>query len=291
MKKLLVLLSSIMMLNNLNAQVGIGTENPTSTLDIKGSLQIAFKEITTDTTLGADDYYVTYNGTSDATITLPPISTGINNFNGRIYRLKNVTSKKVTVRPSGNNTIRATSTPLTSFVIEPGNYVEIVNNKNTGSTSATWDLSFLGITYSPNVDLYGTTLKIPHFSANISNHNSTKYDSGSGTDTWWIISSTSTKYSISGSEYVKPSKMTIVYEYQGTPFDLTDLHPMFTIGNSSNYPDVFIASFGGFNNVNGKTRLTLTISRIDFIGKDASNISDWQGESFFINALFTRKIR
>jgi|GEM_PF-6830340 len=42
MKKLLVLLSSIMMLNNLDAQVGIGTENPTSTLDIKGSLQIAF---------------------------------------------------------------------------------------------------------------------------------------------------------------------------------------------------------------------------------------------------------
>lgn len=291
MKKHLALLSTFILTISLNAQVGINTTNPNSTLDIKGSLQIDYKEITTDITLGINDYYVTYNGTKDAIITLPTIGKGINSFSGRIYRIKNVTKNKVTILPSGKNTLRATANSLGSFVIEPGNYIEIVNNKNSDDTSAAWDISFLGLTYSPNVELYGTTLKIPNFQFKITNHDSTKFDSGTGTDTWWIISSTSTTYSISGESYIKPSKMTIVYEYQGTPFNLTNLHPMLTVGNSSNNPDVFTASFGGFTEVNGKTRLTITISRMDFIGKNSTNNSDWQGESFFINALFTRKIK
>lgn len=183
MKKQISFLSLLFSIS-LFAQVGIGTNSPNSSLDVRGSLQTAFKEITTNTTLGINDYYVTYNGGNDATITLPVIGAGTSSFNGRIYRIKNATTKRVTVKASGSNLIRATSVPVTSFIIEPGCYVEVVNNTNTASTSATWDLSYIAQPYAPNVSIYGTTLKIPHFSANISNHNSTAYDSGTGTDIW-----------------------------------------------------------------------------------------------------------
>lgn len=280
------------MLNSVIAQVGVGTENPASTLDVRGSLQTAFREVATDTTLNETDYYITYNGEEDATITLPPISDDINNFNGRIYRVKNVSNNVITLLPSGTNTIRATNTPLNSFTIDPGNYIEIVKNGNTVDTSATWDLSFYGTTIATsNVDLYGTILRIPHFSANITNHNSTQYDSGVGTDRWWIISTSTTSYAVDRNNDITPSTMRILYEYQGIPFDLTNLNPMFTVGNSSNFPDVFSASFGGFSTVNGKTRLALTISRIDYIGQRANINSNWEGRNFFINALFTRMLQ
>ena len=84
--------------------------------------------------------------------------------------------------------------------------------------------------------------------------------------------------------------MTIVYEYQGTQFDLTNLHPVLTVGNTSAFPDVFTVSFGGFTTVANKTRLTLTVSRIDFIGVESGSNSNWQGSDFFINALFTKKL-
>lgn len=290
MKKNYLLTTTLLLTSLTNAQVGVGTTTPNSTLDVRGSLQTAFKEITTNTTLGINDYYVTYNGANDATITLPVIATGVNTFNGRIYRIKNVTTKRVTVKATGTNTIRATNVPVSSFIIEPGCYVEVVNNSNTGTTDATWDLSYIAQPYAPNVSLYGTTLKIPPHTTSISNHNSTAYDSGSGTDVWWLISNTSTSYDLAANNYIKPSKMTIIYEYQGAAFDLTNLHPVLTIGNTSSYPDVFTVSFGGFSTVSSKTRLTVTVSRVDFLGAQNGQNSNWQGGEFFINALFTKKL-
>ncbi|WP_291115479.1 hypothetical protein [Empedobacter sp. UBA7248] len=290
MKKNYLLATTLLLTSLTNAQVGVGTTIPNSTLDVRGSLQTAFKEISSSVTLGINDYYTTYNGTNDATITLPVIGTGTSSFNGRIYRIKNATTKRVTVKASGSNTIRATSVPVASFIIEAGCYVEVVNNTNTVATSATWDLSYIAQPYTPNVSIYGTTLKIPHFSANISNHNSTDYDSGTGTEAWWVISSTATSQALNANTSIKPSKMTIVYEYQGTAFDIVNLHPILTAGNTTSFPDVFTVSFGGFTEVNGKTRLTLTVARIDLIGTETSSSSNWQGTGFFINALFTKKL-
>ena len=274
------------------SQVGIGTNLPNSTLDVRGSLQTAFKEITSDVQLGLNDYYITYNGLNDATLTLPVVASAQNSFNGRIYRIKNVTTKKVTIKASGSNTIRATNVPVTSFIIEPGCYAEIVNNTNTGASSATWDLSYIAQPYAPNVSLYGATLRIPPHNVIISDHNNSSYDSGTGTDRWWVVSNTPVSYELQSSTnaYIKPSKMSITYEYQGTPFDLTNLHPVLTVGNISSYPDVFTVSFGGFNTVSNKTRLTLTVSRVDFIGTQSGSNSNWQGADFFINALFTKKL-
>lgn len=281
-------------LSNLSiAQVGIGTQVPNSTLDVRGSLQTAFKEITASTTLGVNDYYVTYNGTAAVTpspvVTLPIIATGTSSYNGRIYRIKNVSTQNVRVQASGSNTIRATNVPVNSFIVNPGCYVEIVNNTNTGENTANWDLSYTAQPYAPNVSLYGATLKIPPHTTTVSNHNTILYDSGTGTDIWWLISNSSTTFTVSGTN-IKPSKMTLVYEYQGTGFDLTNLHPLLTVGNTSSYPDVFTVSFGGFTTVANKTRLTLTVSRVDFIGTETTSNSNWLGGEFFVNALFTKKV-
>ncbi|WP_312557865.1 hypothetical protein [Empedobacter brevis] len=290
MKKNYLLFVTLLFSSFTIAQVGVGTSTPNSTLDVRGSLQTAFKEISSSVTLGLNDYYTTYNGANDATITLPVIGTGTSSFNGRIYRIKNATTKRVTVRASGSNTIRATSVPVTSFIIEAGCYVEVVNNTNTAATSATWDLSYIAQPYTPNVSIYGTTLKIPHFTANISNHNSTAYDSGTGTDVWWVISSTSSSQALNANTSIRPSKMTIIYEYQGTAFDINNLHPILTAGNTTSFPDVFTVSFGGFSEVGGKTRLTLTVARVDLIGTDGGSNSNWQGTGFFINTLLTKKL-
>lgn len=297
MKKLYYSISLLLCLIYTNAQVGIGTNNPMSTIDVRGSIQTAFREISTNTTLTNSDHYVTFVGTTASTITLPAIATGANNYAGRIYRIKNASTQNLTVVASNSNTIRATNVPVTSFIVPPASYVEVVNNTNTAASSAAWDLSYVAQPYNMNVNFYGTTLKIPNFSAAITNHSSTSFDSGSGTDQWWVISNTSTSYSISASSttttvpnYVRPSKMTIVYEYQGTAFDTNNLNPIITVGNSSSFPDVFTASFNGFSTVSGKTRLTITISRMDLIGAESSsNNSNWGGSAFFMNVLFTKK--
>ncbi len=81
MKKNYLLATTLLLTSLTNAQVGVDTTIPNSTLDVRGSLQTAFKEISSSVTLGINDYYTTYNGTADATITLPVIGTGTSSFN------------------------------------------------------------------------------------------------------------------------------------------------------------------------------------------------------------------
>lgn len=273
-----------MLLKTLTAQIGINTNTPTSTLDVRGSLQASFREITENTTLNENDYYITYSGTEDATITLPPISIGTNNFNGRIYRIKNVSNNNIIIRPSGENTIRVTNNTSNFFIVEAGNYIEIVNNNNT---SAAWDLSFIGSTFSSNVELYNTTLIIPPFNTRITEDNSDNFESSDGKNKWKVISANSSAYSANGNAFISANKMTIIYEYQGVAFNLRNLHPILTVGNNSSTTDVFTISFGGFSTVNGKTRFVLSVSKTDLIG---SNNFAWNNSSFIINALFTKTL-
>lgn len=281
---LFILLSTIS-----NAQVGVGTNTPNSVLDVRGSLQTAYREVTTNATLDINDYYVVFNGAAASTITLPAIQTGTSSFTGRVYRIKNISSQVLTIRPAGTNTFRVSSTiPDATITLNPGFFVELVNNTNTGATAAAWDASFVAQPIAQAVTLYGATLKLPPYGS-ITTRNPT-YDSGTGTDVWWLISATPSTYEVSSS-LSRPSRMVIVYEYQGTAFNLTGLQPLLTVGNSSSFPDIFSVSFGGFTNVAGKTRLTVSIARVDFIGATASPAtnSNWQGTEFFINALFTKR--
>jgi hypothetical protein len=287
----LILLGAI----SIKAQVGIGTPTPNSTLAVNGSLRAGYKEITTTAyTITATDHYLTYNGSGNASFTLPVIGTGTSSFTGRIYKIKNISSSNITLQASSGNTLRIDNNPVASFVIPTGAYAEVVNNSNTGS--GTWDLSFTVLPKPNNVEIFGTQLSIPpHKNGTTpvddwSNHTVTTYDTGTGTNAWWVISKASTPFAHTAG-YSNASRMTIVYEYQGTPFNTTDIYPILTAGNNSSFPDVFTASFISLANTgtNGKTRLTVSVSRIDFIGSNGSNNSNWTG-TFLLNLLLARKV-
>jgi len=280
---------------SLSAQVGIRTVTLNSTLDINGSLGADYKEITsTAYTVTATDHYLTYNGTANTVITLPVIGTGTTSFKGRIYKIKNISASSITIQASSGNTLRVDNTPVASFMVPTGAYAEVVNNSNT--TGGTWDLSFSALPKPGNVEVYGTQLSIPPHGGGSpgvldwTNHGNTGYDTGTGTDAWWIISKTSTTYAHTAS-YSNTSRMTIVYEYQGTPFNITNMYPILTAGNNSSFPDVFTASFVSLanNGTLGKTRLTVSVARIDFIGINGGNNSNWTGV-FLLNLLLARKV-
>lgn len=283
----------------LHAQVGINTPTPNSTLAINGSLRAGYKEVSAATySILSTDHYITYNGTANATFTLPVIGTGTSSYTGRIYKIKNISSSTITLQASSSNTLRIDNTPVTSFVIPVGAYAEVVNNSNT--TGGTWDLSFTVLPKPSNVEIYGAQLTIPPHSGSSApisdwtNHANASFDTGSGTDAWWIISKSSigsafgTTNTTTG--YTNSSRMTIVYEYQGTPFNVNNMYPILTAGNNSSYPDVFTASFVSLanNGTGGKTRLTVSVARVDFMGTNGGNSSNWAG-TFLLNVLLARK--
>ncbi|PKF73954.1 hypothetical protein [Chryseobacterium sp. PMSZPI] len=279
---------------SLHAQVGINTPTPNSTLAVNGSLGANYKQVTaTSYTVLPTDHYLTYNGTADATFTLPVIGTGTTSYTGRIYKIKNISTSNITLQASSGNTLRIDNTPVTSFVIPLGAYAEVVNNSNT--SGGTWDLSFTVLPKPNNVELYGIQLLIPPHAnssapvADWSNHTNTSYDTGTGTNAWWVISKASTTYAAT-STYSNASRMMIVYEYQGTPFNINNMYPILTAGNNSTFPDVFTASFVGLanNGTGGRTRLTVSVARIDFIGSNGNN-SNWAG-TFLLNLLLARKL-
>lgn len=276
-----------------NAQVGIKTSTPNSTLAVAGSLGADYKQITATTySITATDHYITYDGAANATFTLPVIGTGITSYTGRIYKIKNISASSITLQASSGNTLRIDNTPVSSFVIPTGAYAEVVNNSNT--TGGTWDLSFTVLPKPSNVEIYGIQLSIPPHGAGSpgvsdwTNHTVTSYDTGTGADAWWVISKASTTYSHTSS-YSNTSRMTIVYEYQGPAFNVTNMYPILTAGNNSSFPDVFTASFVSLANVSGKTRLTVSVARIDFIGTNGGNNSNWTG-TFLLNLLLARKL-
>lgn len=277
----------------LNAQVGIKTNTPNSTLAVAGSMGADYKQITTATyNITSTDHYITYDGAANATFTLPVIGTGTSSYTGRIYKIKNISAFGITLQASSGNTLRIDNTPVTSFVIPTGAYAEVVNNSNT--TGGTWDLSFTVLPKPSNVDIYGVQLSIPphgNGSPGVNDwtaHAVTSYDTGTGTDAWWVISKSSTTYGHTAA-FSNTSRMTIVYEYQGPAFNVTNMYPILTAGNNSSFPDVFTASFVSLANVSGKTRLTVSVARIDFIGLNGGNNSNWTG-TFLLNLLLARKL-
>lgn len=277
-----------------NAQVGIKTSTPNSTLAVAGSLGADYKQITAATySITATDHYLTYNGTGNTTFTLPVIGTGTTSYSGRIYKIKNISTSSITLQASSGNTLRIDNNPVSSFVIPTGAYAEVVNNSNT--SGGTWDLSFTVLPKPSNVEIYGIQLLIPPHAngsspvADWSNHTVSTYDTGTGTDAWWVISKSSVTYAHT-STYSNASRMTLVYEYQGTPFNVSNMYPILTAGNNSSFPDVFTASFVSLanNGTSGRTRLTVSVSRIDFIGSNVNN-SNWTG-TFLLNLLLARKL-
>jgi hypothetical protein len=92
MKKLFVM-EMLVLSVYAQAQVGIATTSPNSTLDIRGSLSVAVTTFSSNTTAGASDNMFLFTGTSAATLTLPDATT----IGGRIYWVKNISSNSSTL--------------------------------------------------------------------------------------------------------------------------------------------------------------------------------------------------
>lgn len=112
-KPLLLLFVWVMLASSTSAQsgnIGIGTNIPDSRLQLEGSLGVAYRTVTSSTTLGVSDYAIEFTGSSAAAITLPDATT----CKGRIYTIKNngtgSTTPIVTITPYSAQTIDGNST-------------------------------------------------------------------------------------------------------------------------------------------------------------------------------------
>lgn len=88
MRKLLFVSAITLLVHRGVAQVGIGTVNPNSTLDVRGSLALNLRQFSGDITLGATDNHLVFNGSSAATVTLPDAAL----CPGRAYAVKHAGS-------------------------------------------------------------------------------------------------------------------------------------------------------------------------------------------------------
>jgi hypothetical protein len=85
MKNPTILCLLTLFVTTVNAQVGIGTVSPNSTLAVSGSFSAGYRSFTANTTASSTDYTLVFTGTVAASVTLPDATTCI----GRIYQIKN----------------------------------------------------------------------------------------------------------------------------------------------------------------------------------------------------------
>jgi len=109
MKKQLLTFLSLLITGIISAQVGIGTTDPKSGLDINTSLGYKVTSRTSATTLD-DTYNVVLCNSAPYTVTLPPAAANA----GRVYRIKNIdpSGDAITIDGNGSETIDGESTYL-----------------------------------------------------------------------------------------------------------------------------------------------------------------------------------
>lgn len=141
------------------AQVGINTATPSSTLDLRGSLEGNYTSITTDYTVLSTDYQISFSGTANSILTLPAKSTTdgtVNDFRGRKYFVKNNSaSNTLTFTTASADLIRfgGLKTNANTYTLKAGTYASITANGTTG-----WDLDIVGNTGNDNWILNTTAL-------------------------------------------------------------------------------------------------------------------------------------
>ncbi len=124
-------------------KVGVNTTSPGSTLSVNGSLGTNYNAITGNYTFSNDDYYVSYEGTSVAKLTLPTGSSSVCNCEGRTYILSNQTSYGLTLKPVSGEKISGAD----SLTIDANQTITVVNtNVVSGNT---WKIISFGTSNKP----------------------------------------------------------------------------------------------------------------------------------------------
>lgn len=159
MKRKIIFASAIFFAVIANAQVGINTSTPSSTLEVNGSFEGNYTSISGNYTLAKTDYQVSFTGTSDAVLTFPAKSTAdgtVNDFRGRKYYIKNNSATNtLTFTTASGDLLRfgGSKTNSNTYVLKAGTYASITANGTVG-----WDLDTVGNTGNNNWILNTTAL-------------------------------------------------------------------------------------------------------------------------------------
>jgi hypothetical protein len=114
-KTTIILIGFFLTSSSLYAQTsntGIGTHTPGSKLTLNGSFAASYSNISVGGVVGANDFYVAYNGSSNGTLTLPAAISGAGNFSGRMYHFKNTGTAILTVAGNGSELIDNQAVPV-----------------------------------------------------------------------------------------------------------------------------------------------------------------------------------
>jgi hypothetical protein len=86
-----------------DAQIGVGTASPNSTLDVRGSLAVSYRAFAGATSAAITDNTLVFTGTTAATLTLPTAAS----IAGRVYWIKNTSSNAsvLTIATTSSQTI------------------------------------------------------------------------------------------------------------------------------------------------------------------------------------------
>lgn len=123
---------------------GIGTKSPSSNLEVNGSMEGRFLEVTGNYTLTESDYHVSYSGSSDATISMAAKSSTDNSstdFRGRKYFVKNNSQSGLLTlsAASGDNFRFGGSIAEMNAVLLKAGYLAII----TANGESGWDLDII----------------------------------------------------------------------------------------------------------------------------------------------------
>jgi hypothetical protein len=127
-----VLLPLLLLIITADAQMGIGTTTPNSTLDVRGSVSTNYRDFTTSTTAASTDNLLVFTGSSDATITLP---TAVG-CSGRNYLIKNASTTGPTPVLTVATTSSQTIDGLSTWLLDDAN-----ESLTVISDGANWNIS------------------------------------------------------------------------------------------------------------------------------------------------------
>ena len=123
MKTIFIAIAFLLIAGTLQAQIGVGTTTPNSSLEVFGSMAARVRTFTSAYTADITDYNLIFTGTSATTVTLPT-AVGIS---GRMYTIKNAStnSSVLTVATTSAQTIDGTTSQVLS---NPYQTISVVSN-------------------------------------------------------------------------------------------------------------------------------------------------------------------